>query len=68
MEYCLVVCFQKNSFQTQGVGFSFLSQRARRPVFWSLVVPITSVSKLRRPFVIAEMPTQAGKKNKKNLH
>lgn len=40
----------KNYFQTQGVEFSFLSQRALRMVFADSIAPKTPVSKLKRPF------------------
>ena len=41
----------KNSFKTQGIEFSFLSQRALRMVFADSIAPKTPVSKLKRPFV-----------------
>ena len=40
----------KNSFQTQGFEFLFLSQRARRDAFASSISPKTPVLKLNRPF------------------
>lgn len=40
----------KNYYQTQGVEFSFLSQRALRMVFADSIAPKTPVSKLKRPF------------------
>lgn len=39
----------KNFFQTQGIEFLFLSQRARRDAFGGSVAPKTPVSKLNRP-------------------
>lgn len=39
----------KNLFQTQGVEFALLSQRARRAVFWSSIAPKTPALKLNRP-------------------
>ena len=39
----------KNFFQTQGVEFSFLSQRAWRAAFGGSIVPKTPVLKLNRP-------------------
>ena len=40
----------KNFFQTQGLEFLFLSQRARRDAFASSISPKTPVLKLNRPF------------------
>ena len=40
----------KNYFQTQGFGFLFLSQRARRDAFGGVIAPKTPVLKLNRPF------------------
>ena len=39
----------KNSFQTQGFEFSFLSQRARQAAFGGSIAPKTPVLKLNRP-------------------
>lgn len=41
----------KTHLKTQGVEFSFLSQRALRMVFADSIAPKTPVSKLKRPFV-----------------
>lgn len=41
----------KNSFQTQGFEFLFLSQRARRAALGGSIAPKTPVSKLNRPLV-----------------
>ena len=40
----------KNSFQTRGFEFSFLSQSARRVAFGGSMAPKTPVLKLNRPF------------------
>ena len=47
----------KNPFQTQGVEFSFLSQRARRAAFGGSIARKTPVLKLNRP--LAHKPPAA---------
>ena len=47
----------KNSFRTQGIEFSFLSQRARRDAFGGSIAPKTPVLKLNCP--LAHKPPAA---------